>query len=70
MEEGDLYYNSGKNIWLRINGVHFKRVTGKGWEIVSKEEVESGEVKRWAALHENQREVYLPQLKKEGLIGE
>lgn len=64
----DLFYNAGGGtLYLRFNGHFYKRVVGQSWKQIS--ETEAAEAV-WSKLHEVQRNAYIPELKRQGLVND
>ena len=60
----DLYCRNPPFIYLRINGIYYKRTIGKGWEIIEKPDING----KWDPLHPLQYAAYKIALREAGLI--
>lgn len=66
--DGNLYYNSGSNIFLRIDGIYYKREMEHGWKSIAESQLPADA--KWSPLHENQLSVYKRALIDAKLISE
>lgn len=65
--EGDLFCNTGDSITIRISGIYYQRIVGKGgWATLSESALPAGIA--WAKLHPNQLAVYRTALVEAKLI--
>lgn len=62
----DLFFRSNTHLFLRIDGVYYQRNNGKGWEIITEEQLPAHAL--WSPLTKKLQAVFLPVLKDEGLL--
>ncbi|WP_080056326.1 hypothetical protein [Spirosoma aerolatum] len=62
----DLFFQSNTHLFLRIDGIYYQRNNGKGWTIITEEQVPADAL--WSPLSKKVQAVFLPVLKDEGLL--